>query len=180
MNTAEKAQAYDEMVQRVKELHEAGNALTKKQMEIVLPELAESEDERIRTRLLEYFHGFKDSVECPVFWEGLNIDNILTWLEKQKDHFREDTKMVEQTPAEWSEKDEEMYARIVRRYTDYEGVIMRTKEESVADKMLNAMAQEEIWLKSLRPSWKLSEQEKGALLMSPEETDVARKKEESK
>ena len=57
----------------------------------------------------------------------------------------------EQKPAEWSEEDEEMYARVVRRYTDYEGVIMRTKEESVAAKMLDAMAQEEIWLKSLRP-----------------------------
>lgn len=63
----------------------------------------------------------------------------------------------EQKPAEWSEEDKEMYARVIRRYTDYEGVIMRTKEESVAAKMLDAMAQEEIWLKSLRPSWKPSE-----------------------
>ena len=50
---------------------------------------------------------------------------------------------------EWSEEDKEMYARIVRRYTDYEGVIMRTKEESIANKMLDAMAQEEIWLKQV-------------------------------
>lgn len=50
---------------------------------------------------------------------------------------------------EWSKEDEEMYARIVRRYTDYEGVIMRTKEDSIANKMLDAMAQEEIWLKQV-------------------------------
>ncbi len=50
---------------------------------------------------------------------------------------------------EWSEEDKEMYARIVRRYTDYEGVIMRTKEEPIANKMLDAMAQEEIWLKQV-------------------------------
>ena len=43
-----------------------------------------------------------------------------------------DEKQQEQKSAEWSEEDEDMYARIVRRYTDYEGVIMRTKEESVA------------------------------------------------
>lgn len=59
-----------------------------------------------------------------------------------------------QKPTEWSKEDEEMYARIVRRYTDYEGVIMRTKEESVAAKMLDAMAQEEIWLKSLSSNLK--------------------------
>jgi len=52
-------------------------------------------------------------------------------------------------PQQWSEEDDEMYARVVRRYTDYEGVIMRTKEESIANKMLDAMAQEEIWLKSI-------------------------------
>lgn len=67
--------------------------------------------------------------------------------------------LTKQKSLKWSEEDEEMYARVVRRYTDYEGVIMRTKEESVAAKMLDAMAQEEIWLKSLRPSWKPSEEQ---------------------
>lgn len=79
-------------------------------------------------------------------------------------------------PAEWSEEDEEMYSRIVRRYTDYEGIIMRTKEESVANKMLGAMAQEETWLnnrfKSLRPSWKPSEEQMEALKCAVE--DVAK------
>lgn len=80
MNTGEKARAYDEMVQRVKELHEAGNALTKKQMEIVLPELAESEDEKIRKWLVDYFAKIGKS------WihRDFTCEQIIAYLEKQK------------------------------------------------------------------------------------------------
>lgn len=70
--------------------------------------------------------------------------NLVLWLQSIAERFNL------QPIQEWSEKDEEMYARVVHRYTDYEGVIMRTKNESVAAKMLDAMAQEEIWLKSLK------------------------------
>lgn len=81
------------------------------------------------------------------------------WLKSLPERFSLQSKL------EWSDEDEDMYARIVRRYTDYEGVIMRTKEESVAAKMLDAMAQEEIWLKSLRPQshWKPSEHQMNIL-----------------
>ena len=175
-------------------------------LEFLFPQLKESEDERIREWLINYFkkvgnswihreftcnqiiaylekqkeankaieaveridkyidehlanaHDMKDSDPDKKYYSGWDdalgkMAGILQDVysgEKQKEHFRDDTKMVEQKPA-WSEEDEEMYARVVRRYTDYEGVIMRTKEESVAAKMLDAMAQEEIWLKSLHP-----------------------------
>ena len=46
---------YNELVERIKEFHEAGNALTKAQMEIILPELAESKDERIRKDIIRFF-----------------------------------------------------------------------------------------------------------------------------
>ena len=51
---------------------------------------AESEDERIRKRLLEYFQGFlKGYEDCykdggSVKWEGLDVKSIIAWLEKQK------------------------------------------------------------------------------------------------
>ena len=78
--------AYNEAIERAKQFMSEHPTRAEADLMVALfPELKESEDERIRTRLLEYFHGFKDSAECPVFWEGLNIDNILTWLEKQKD-----------------------------------------------------------------------------------------------
>lgn len=53
----------------------------------------ESEDERIRTRLIALVEAFG---------QGEYKDEMLVYLEKQK----------EQKPAEWSEEDEEMIARI--------------------------------------------------------------------
>ena len=72
----------------------------------VIPELRESEDERIRARLIEYFKGFLEGYEdcykdggC-VKWEGLDVKSILAWLEKQK----------EQKPAEWKPQPESLEA----------------------------------------------------------------------
>ena len=53
-------------------------------LEVLIPELAESEDEKIRKRLIEYFEGFRiDNAE--VKWEGLIVQEVLVWLEKQKE-----------------------------------------------------------------------------------------------
>lgn len=64
---------------------------TKEILEALAPELCESEDERIRVRLIEYFKGFLEGYEdcykdggC-VKWEGLDVKSILAWLEKQKE-----------------------------------------------------------------------------------------------
>ena len=88
-------QKYKEVLQKAKEeynrLGELGNESMKRRFEIIFPELAESEDERIRTRLSEYFRGFLEGNEhCYkdggyVKWEGLDVKSILDWLEKQKE-----------------------------------------------------------------------------------------------
>ena len=70
---------YNEALRRAKELYDGGNALTKQQMEIVFPQLAESEDERIRKMLIKYFKELK--VDSFI---NLEIPDILAWLEKQK------------------------------------------------------------------------------------------------
>ena len=71
---------YEEMVQRARELHKGGNALTKQQMEIVCPELAESEDEKIRKKLIKTIGYFRsrgiDQQLCEEF---------IAYLEKQKE-----------------------------------------------------------------------------------------------
>ena len=71
---------YNAALQRARELHEAGNALTKRQMEIVFPELRESEDERICKWLVDYF------TEIGENWihRDFTCGQILAWLEKQK------------------------------------------------------------------------------------------------
>lgn len=64
---------YEAIVQRARELHEGGNALTKQQMEIVCPELAESEDKRVN----EEIRNFLIDMECKREW--------ISYLEKQKE-----------------------------------------------------------------------------------------------
>ena len=54
-------------------------------IKVLIPELAESEDERIRKRLIEYFEGFMLG-KANVFWEGLRVEDILAWLENQKEN----------------------------------------------------------------------------------------------
>ena len=56
----------------------------------IFPELAESEDERIRKALLEHFETFNKE---DSFLDGVPFSHVVTWLEKQKS-------------AEWSESDE--------------------------------------------------------------------------
>ena len=92
MRQEEKAKAYDEALERAKkeleqDLHESGVWAIQR----IFPQLKESEDERIRTRLIEYFQGFlKGYEDCykdggSVRWEGLDVKSIIAWLEKQKE-----------------------------------------------------------------------------------------------
>ena len=69
-----------------------------KDYETIFPELRESEDERIRKTLAEYF-GPEVQLD---FVRGVPIQKIRDWLEKQK-------------PVIWSEEDEKMLARIIER-----------------------------------------------------------------
>lgn len=74
--------AYKESFEAAKGLHEAGNALTKKQMEIVFPQLAESEDERITRAINNMLPFIPDEAYAN---NGVTKEDILAWLEKQKE-----------------------------------------------------------------------------------------------
>ena len=100
MNTEEKARAYDEALERAKQvLSNNCTEVEKLCLECIFPELTESEDERNWKSVERAIRGF---ITNPT-----DADELLAWLEKQKDskvvkfdHFRE------QKPAEWSEEDE--------------------------------------------------------------------------
>lgn len=64
-------------------------------LELIFPELTESEDERIRMELVAFFKGMQDSDWHEKYWHDLEIDRILAYLEKQK----------EQKPAEYLDND---------------------------------------------------------------------------
>ena len=50
-------------------------------LDTVIPELKESEDEKIRKELISHFCGIRDN--CGKDWYGYNINDIIAWLEKQ-------------------------------------------------------------------------------------------------
>ena len=85
MTQEEKAKAYDEALNQAKFYH--GNCPSepeRKKLEKMFPVLCESEDERIRKRLIEYFEGFRMG-NAEVKWEGLTVQEVLAWLEKRKE-----------------------------------------------------------------------------------------------
>ena len=92
MTIEEKARAYDKALKWMRELYPGLHGATKEDAEHYFPELRESEDELIRKSLVGYFEKFKPQ---DMWDERFSIGDVLAYLEKQKDHFRDDTKMVE-------------------------------------------------------------------------------------
>lgn len=68
-------------------------------LEFLFPQLKESRNEQIRKAIIK-------SLDMPFPEDNLpgtdvTYEEAVAWLEKQKEHFRDDTKMVEQKSAEW-------------------------------------------------------------------------------
>lgn len=122
-------QKYKEIVERIKELHAAGNFLTKKQMEIILPQLAESEDEKIRKAIVALI---EDLQHYSTNYAGVDPTDMLTYLEKQK----------EQKPVEWSEGDTLMYNAALE--------LLRSHPNLMASHGINKSSVIR-WLQSFRP-----------------------------
>lgn len=85
MTQEEKARRYDEALERARELY--GKYCINNALEIIFPELKESEDEEIRQDIINYINVAHQIL--PQFMK----DKWIAWLEKQK-------------PIEWSEEDE--------------------------------------------------------------------------
>lgn len=88
LSIEEKANAYDKVLERVISFYqrckECGADGTVVFLESTFPELAESKDERIRKWLVGYFNQYKlDGV--TTFANGIEIDDIQDWLEKQSE-----------------------------------------------------------------------------------------------
>ena len=123
-----------------------------KPLDEVFPELKESEDERIRKELWEYFHNLQLSSDSD-FSPSFTIDDVLSYLDNQK----------EQKPAEWSEEDENRIKSIKATLEQF----------AYANNMLDvngdccdaSMIKNINWLKSLRPQphWKPSKEQMKAL-----------------
>ena len=107
-------------------------------LDTIFPELAESEDERIRKWLVELVKNTDTNHSNIKLSENCKL--ALAYLEKQK----------EQKPTEWSEEDEYCRNQLIVFCENC------MQQDSAAIRCAN-------WLKSLRPSWKPSEEQIWAL-----------------
>ena len=139
-------------------------------LETLIPELAESEDERIRKKLVKYHsQQFEKNRDQEI---GLFHKDALAYLEKQKEQKQTDLpagfyvtlpdgkkyytkemrckgmniKVVEPKPSEWSEEDEKMRDKII---SDLEW----ERRNTTVDKDIRHYDEELHWLKSLKPKY---------------------------
>jgi len=78
MTQEEKAKAYDEALERARKYKKYDYMMINVALDNIFPELAESEDERIRKKLI-----FDFQVLGKTEWGDLKVKDILAWLEKQ-------------------------------------------------------------------------------------------------
>ncbi len=91
LSIEEKAKAYDEALERAKEIIECSKNSGSKEVRMVLsffPELRENEDEIIRKALIKLVKKAGEGYENVI--DGVSIEDAISWLEKK----------CEQKPAE--------------------------------------------------------------------------------
>ena len=108
LSIEEKAKRYDEAIERATEYETRNDCLVRPH--VIFPELQESEHEKIRKELLNWFKSCHwDSI--PIDNGKLKRDDVIAWFEKQK----------EQEPTiqpVWSEEDEKLYKLSVENLTE--------------------------------------------------------------
>ena len=140
----------------------------------------ESEDERIRKALIDALKTSKSVGELKFILPEPTREECIAYLEKQKeqklvDYEHEMWKNCEanfeggkkeviehpekyglQKPAEWSEEDKEMLEYVIGDVNDAKQLFATKEAIDLCDKEIT-------WLKSLRPSWKPSEEQMEAV-----------------
>jgi hypothetical protein len=94
----------EEAIKIVKSHYSTNKQMLNEALEFLIPELKESEDEKIRKAVIEMIHD-TPSIECE---ENYNVckNDILAWLEKQG----------KKKPTEWSEDDERIVTALMEGF----------------------------------------------------------------
>jgi hypothetical protein len=79
----QKAKLYDEAIKKASAAYEDEDMRLKATLESIFPELKESEDEKIRKSLINFFDNANKCGENPMYEYGIYPEEILSWLEKQ-------------------------------------------------------------------------------------------------
>ena len=135
MTTEEKAKAYDEAIKKAKEIKEKivyshlsteSCKAVSEYIDTIIPELRESEDERIRRRMVEHFKS-----KTKETWCSIPVKDILAWLEKQKEQMMKE--LSEKIAAAYqlglADKKEQMLKEAVEGTIDDCGIPARLRLE---------------------------------------------------
>lgn len=150
---------YKEALERARgikrDIENAGCAMHTDMLDVIFPELAESEDERARKDIKKIIQDW---------WKRLGDvtpgfsteEEMLAWLEKQK-LYPDTTARIPQKPAEWSEEDEKMIDKVAASLVTEIELLQRGGFERAP---ISTIKKEIEWVKSLRPNhWKPSEEQ---------------------
>ena len=139
---------YKELVAKLKEAYNDENVRDERfccVINSIMPELAESDDEKIRRWLYEMLKAGIEQDPHPFSEDANMAKKGLAWLEKQG----------EQKPVEWSKEDEEMKESIIATLKANKAFLYQHEKlgQIDHDRKIN-------WLKSIRPQkqWKPSEE----------------------
>lgn len=117
---------HEEKLEEAKKLYKNANADQRYVLERIFPEefiteLTESDDEKIREALIDYFDDANKADENPLQSYGVQTDKAITWLKKQKSTV--DINDV----CEWLQKYAKCYVNgeynYYHHYVEYDGTI---------------------------------------------------------
>ena len=167
----------EEAIKIVKDLYDKSLFLKKDKEAVrtLIPEVEESEDEKIRQWLIGYFNQYIIDGMPQVFGNGLNVKDVIAWLEKQGKDTLEDTifdsnedGLIAETIRYKNEKqDEQKHAWSEEDYNEIETIACHLDNignEAMAKSLLNIMDK----YKSCRPqnTWKPSDEQISVLSRS--------------
>ena len=124
----------NEAIKIIRSNFPTGRKMLCEALEILIPELKESEDERIRKALKSFFDSEISDYGNVEWRNGIRYGEIVTWLEKQG----------EQKPA-WSEEDKLKMDTLIHVITNQKGSAIF--EGLLPEELVN-------WLKSLKERMK--------------------------
>ena len=144
MNIEEKAKAYDEVLEKVKgdyiAYKKVGDIAGMDAITSIFPQIAESEDERIRKKMIQWFNEYKEGNPLTICdEEDEEIDSWIAYLEKQKEHI----------PAEWSDEDEETREEVIGDLCALKDWIIKYDANWLANPVLKNIDKRISWLKFL-------------------------------
>ena len=156
MTTEEKAKAYDEVLERAKKWYNNPNSssIGKSYLLAILPELEESEDERIKELIRNLLTIDNPSTKELYSIYGKSKADAIAWLEKQGEQNLANsakTCKVEQKPAEWSEEDMKMSEEDVKMREAIEYVMTMYENQRLLSQQGIKLVDLLAWLNPIRP-----------------------------